>query len=105
MYPKAPDMTRPEMQSLSDGELFAIIENGVRLTGMPGWGAPGQHDDAESWELVHFIRHLPKITEEELGEMKAANPKSPQALEKEDAIRRFLAGEEPPPPAAPSPEH
>src|SRR5688572_8891316 len=35
MYPKAPDMTLPATQSLSDGELFSIIENGVRLTGMP----------------------------------------------------------------------
>jgi hypothetical protein len=27
MYPKAPDMTLPATQSLSDGELFSIIEN------------------------------------------------------------------------------
>ena len=37
MYPKAPDMRRSATQSLTDGELFYIIENGVRLTGMPAW--------------------------------------------------------------------
>src|SRR5919109_779846 len=36
MYPRVPDMTLQPTQSLSDGELFSIIENGVRLTGMPG---------------------------------------------------------------------
>src|SRR5216684_4438666 len=35
MYPKAPDLTLAATQQLSDGELFSIIENGVRLTGMP----------------------------------------------------------------------
>src|SRR5207253_11164868 len=35
MYPRTPDMTLAATQSLSDGELFSIIENGVRLTGMP----------------------------------------------------------------------
>jgi mono/diheme cytochrome c family protein len=89
MYPKAPDMTLPETQRLSDGELFAIIENGVRLTGMPAWGSPGPEDDNETWELVHFIRHLPKITPEELDEMKELNPKTKKELE--EAIRRFSA--------------
>jgi mono/diheme cytochrome c family protein len=74
LYPKAPDLTLPETQRLSDGELFAIIENGIRLSGMPAWGSPAPDDDAESWELVHFIRHLPRISAEELEEMKALNP-------------------------------
>src|SRR6266545_6919457 len=37
LYPKAPDMTSSATQSLSDGELFYIIKNGIRLTGMPAW--------------------------------------------------------------------
>jgi len=93
LYPKAPDMTLPETQSLSDGELFAIIENGVRLTGMPAWGQPGPEDDQETWELVHFIRRLKQLTPDELAEMESLNPKSRKDLEEEDAIRKFLAGE------------
>ena len=87
-------MTLPETQSLSDGELFAIIENGVRLTGMPAWGQPGPEDDQETWELVHFIRRLDHLTTEELAEMEALNPKSRKDLDEEEAIRKFLAGED-----------
>ena len=97
MYPRAPDMTLPETQQLSDGELFAIIENGVRLTGMPAWGSPGPEDDAETWGLAHFIRHLPELTPEELDEMKELNPKTKKELEEVEAIRRFLGGEARPP--------
>ena len=96
LYPKAPDMTQPATQGLSDGELFAIIENGVRLTGMPAWGRPGPEDDEETWQLVHFIRRLPQLSANELAEMEPLNPRSPKQLEEEQAIRRFLAGEDPP---------
>jgi mono/diheme cytochrome c family protein len=95
LYPRAADMRRPETQSLTDGELFYIIENGVRLTGMPAWGGPGTAEG--SWHLVHFIRHLPNLTADEKAQMEALNPKSPdewRALQDEDA---FLRGEEPEP--------
>jgi mono/diheme cytochrome c family protein len=93
LYPKAPDMTLSDTQRLTDGELFAIIEDGVRLTGMPAWGGPGPEDDAETWELVHFIRHLPRLSPDELEVMKALNPKTRKELEEEEEIRRFLSGE------------
>jgi mono/diheme cytochrome c family protein len=80
LYPKAPDMTRAETQEMSDGALFATIENGIRLTGMPGWGNGTAESAYGSWTLVHFIRHLPKLTAEELEEMKELNPKSRQEL-------------------------
>ena len=95
-YPKVPDMTLPATQGLSDGELHAIIENGVRLTGMPAWGSPGTEDDAETWELVHFIRKLPSLGPAELEEMKDLNPKTRKELEEEEEIRRFLSGEDSP---------
>lgn len=58
MYPRTPDMTAHATQSLSDGELFAIIENGVRLTGMPAFGTGTAESARGSWVLVHFIRQL-----------------------------------------------
>lgn len=94
MYPRAPDMTGEETQSQSDGELFATIENGVRLSGMPGFGNGTAESARGSWALVHFIRHLPKLTEEELSEMERLNPKT---LAEWNAIREeqeFLAGGE-----------
>jgi mono/diheme cytochrome c family protein len=38
LYPRVPDMRLAQTQGLTDGELFAIIEDGVRFTGMPAWG-------------------------------------------------------------------
>lgn len=100
LYPKAPDMTLPPTQSLSDGELFFIIKNGVRLTGMPAWGRDTPEDDRETWQLVHFIRHLPKITEAELSEMEVMNPVSPSELKEREEETRFLEGKAEPPPAS-----
>ena len=90
LYPKAPDMSLPETQSLSDGELFYIIHHGVRLTGMPAWGGDDPDRDLDSWKLVHFIRHLPTITAAELEEMRALNPKTRKEFEEEEMVRKFL---------------
>ena len=74
LYPRVPDMRKAETQNLTDGELFYIIENGVKLTGMPAWA----HEDAnDNWKLVHFIRHQPKLTPQELARMQALNPRAP----------------------------
>ena len=102
LYPKAPDMASSATQSLSDGELFYIIKNGIRLTGMPAWGEDTREDDRESWQLVHFIRHLPRINQEEVEGMKAMNPKTRKEREEEEEIEGFLTGKGS---AAPHPEH
>ena len=99
LYPKPPDMRAAGTQDLTDGELFYIIHNGIRLTGMPAFGQGSPDDDTDSWKLVHFIRHLPSITSDEVEKMKGMNPKSPHELEENEAIRRFLAGEDVQPPS------
>jgi mono/diheme cytochrome c family protein len=73
MYPPAPDM-REKTQQLTDGELFYIIKNGIRFTGMPGWGG----EDEDNWKLVLFIRHLPQLSPKELELMKEINGQGPQ---------------------------
>jgi mono/diheme cytochrome c family protein len=93
LYPKAPDMRLADTQTLTDGELYWIIENGVRLTGMPAWGS-GTADDEDSWKLVHFVRHLNDLTPEQLDEMEALNPKTPAELEEEREDRSFLQGDD-----------
>ena len=92
LYPKVPDMRQAATQSLSDGELFYIIENGVRLTGMPAWGTGTPEGTDASWKLVHFIRHLPKLTDAEIEQMKSLNPTSPDEWREEEEMRRFLEG-------------
>ncbi|TRZ97721.1 MAG: cytochrome C [Nitrospiraceae bacterium] len=88
--PKAPDLRLPDIQSMSDGEIFWVIHNGIRFTAMPAWGEGDPVEDKDSWKLVHFIRHLPQLTPEELGRMKALNPKTKHDLEEEAAFGEFL---------------
>lgn len=90
LYPKAPDMRLPATQQLSDGELFYIIEHGIRFTGMPGWRTGTTAGEQSSWHLVHFIRHLPALTPAELEAMKARNPRSPEEIRFEIEEERFL---------------
>ena len=56
MYPRVPNLGGPGVQSWSDAELFWIIKNGVRFTGMPGFGK--SQSDKEIWDLVHYVRSL-----------------------------------------------
>lgn len=92
MSPRTPDMTLAATQSLSDGEIFSIIENGVRLTGMPGFGSGTAESASGSWSLVHFIRHLPELTPDELAEMERLNPKSAEEWEQMQKEKAFLEG-------------
>jgi mono/diheme cytochrome c family protein len=91
LYPKAPDMRLPRTQKLTDGELYYTIHNGIRLTGMPAWGAEEKDDD--SWKLVLFIRHLPELTPTEEREMESLNPKGPAENLEEQEEEQFLNGE------------
>ncbi len=93
-YPRAPDLRLADTQSMSDGEIFWVIHNGIRFTAMPAWGESDPAQDMDSWKLVHFIRHLPQLTPEELDQMKALNPKTKKDLEKEAAFDRFLQGDD-----------
>jgi mono/diheme cytochrome c family protein len=59
MYPPAMDLTSAHVQHWSDGELYWIIRNGVRLTGMPSWQSSVSEND--TWKLAHFIHKLPHL--------------------------------------------
>ena len=92
MYPRPPDMRQKDTQEMSDGELYYTIKNGVRLSGMPAFGDPGD-DDVDSWKLVAFIRHLPQLTPAEETEMQHLNPKSPDEIQEEKEEEDFLKGD------------
>lgn len=57
MYPRASDLTSASVQQYSDPELFWIIKNGIRFSGMPGFGRV--ESDEHIWDLVRYIRTLP----------------------------------------------
>jgi len=66
LYPKPPNLLLPRTQNLTDGQIHYIIENGVRLTGMPAWGSPHEEQNDVSWKLVLFIRQLREPTAAEI---------------------------------------
>ena len=95
LWPKAPDMRQGRTQNLTDGELFWIIENGIRFTGMPAWSTGTQDGEQASWNLVHFIRRLPKLTPEEIKEMESLNPKSPAEVREDIEAEILKSGGKP----------
>jgi mono/diheme cytochrome c family protein len=56
MYPRAADLTLPDVQQYSDRDLFWIVKNGIRLSGMPAFGEV--ESDEHIWNLIQFIRTL-----------------------------------------------
>ena len=90
MYPKPPDLRLSHTQKLTDGEIFYIIENGIRMSGMPAFGGADTAD--QSWKLVYFIRHLPQLTSAEEAQMESLNPKSPDEFREEQEEQNFLSG-------------
>ena len=61
MYPRAADLTTADAQDYSDQELFWIVQNGIRLTGMPGFGKV--ESEEHIWNLVDYVRTLPQASE------------------------------------------
>src|SRR3954452_4241141 len=57
MSPPVPMLSSPEVQSYSDGQLHAVIRDGIRPSGMPA--ARGILNDEELWSIVVYLRHLP----------------------------------------------
>jgi mono/diheme cytochrome c family protein len=78
LNPPAPDLTLPRVQARPDGELFWIVSNGIRTSGMAAFSPT--HKPEEIWHIVSFMRHLPELTAEEQralkggGEQKAEEP-------------------------------
>ncbi|WP_129140143.1 c-type cytochrome [Modicisalibacter coralii] len=53
--------TFSESAHQNPAQQFWIIKNGIKMTGMPSWGAT--HDDEELWELVAFLQEMPSLSE------------------------------------------
>jgi mono/diheme cytochrome c family protein len=65
MYPRASDLGSADVQAWSDAELFWIIQNGIRMTGMPGFGK--NLSDGEIWPLVDYIRSVRANSQRQQG--------------------------------------
>jgi mono/diheme cytochrome c family protein len=92
LYPQVPDMSEASTQQLGDGEIYYVISNGIRLTGMPAWGS---EDKPEAiWDLVSLIRRLPKLSPEELQSLqKAAREAGGELSEQAPELEKKEPGE------------
>ena len=63
LEPAAPDLWKQDTQEMTDGQLFLVVHDGVRMTGMPAFGPT--HNERQIWQIVTFLRHLPGLTPRE----------------------------------------
>jgi mono/diheme cytochrome c family protein len=75
MYPRPANLLSDDAREMSDGELYFVINQGIRYTGMPAFGKPGD-DDAQAWKMDAYIRHLPKLTPAEEQQVLQQSQKS-----------------------------
>ena len=61
LYPQPPNLVE-HGSGHSPQETFWIIKHGLKMTGMPAWGAT--HDDHSIWGLVAFLHKLPELSPE-----------------------------------------
>jgi mono/diheme cytochrome c family protein len=68
LNPPAPDLTKT-VSNLSPREVFWILKNGIKMTGMPAFGPT--HSDEKLWNITAFVERLPDMTREQYSEMAA----------------------------------
>ena len=58
--PKPPDLTDAEWKhGATEGEIFAVIRDGVDGTEMPAFGEKGEKlPERQLWDIVNFVRSL-----------------------------------------------
>jgi mono/diheme cytochrome c family protein len=79
LYPAAPELALGD--DLSPAEQFWTIKHGVKLTAMPAWGKT--HNDELIWDMVAFIRQLPKMSPEQYKATVASAPEDHEEMMKD----------------------
>lgn len=71
-YPRVPDLRSAATQSLTDGEIHFLIENGVQLSGMPALDGPHRIVGPLGWQLTLFVRSLRPLSASDRQQQSAA---------------------------------
>jgi len=75
LNPKPPLLAKlKDISTDPPGEIYWIIKNGIKMTGMPAWGPT--HDANKIWAMVAFVRKLPNMTADEYKVMRYEASKS-----------------------------
>jgi mono/diheme cytochrome c family protein len=79
LYPSAPELAQGD--DLSPAEQFWVIKHGVKLSAMPAWGKT--HDDQLIWDMVAFVRQLPKLNAQQYRAAVASAPEDHDEMMKD----------------------
>lgn len=66
LMPRPPELAK-DMEQWTSAELFWIVKHGVKMSGMPAWGAA--HSEEEIWNIVAFLERLPEMTRAQYSDM------------------------------------
>ena len=62
LNPYPPELVRESAEE-EPAELFWIVKHGIKMTGMPAFGAT--HSDEEIWDIVAFMKRMSKLSPQE----------------------------------------
>jgi len=93
LNPPAPHLWEQDTQDMSDAELFWVIKNGIRMTGMPAFGTT--HPDEKIRDIVAMVRKLPDLKGDQYSQMvEAAGLGAPGGDDADDDAPGHGEGEE-----------
>jgi mono/diheme cytochrome c family protein len=72
LYPRAPELRRGSRSDAAED--FWVVKHGLKATGMPAWGVT--HNDKMLWDVVAFLRKLPKLSPDEYQALVKSAPKT-----------------------------
>ena len=70
-YPRVPQFAQAH-PLLSEAELFWVVKNGIKMTGMPSFGA--NLSDPQIWLIVSFLKKYPNVSDADYKTWTAAGP-------------------------------
>ena len=81
LNPPAPDLAESAGE-MTPAELFWVTKHGIKMTGMPAWGAT--HDDGSIWPVVALMTKLPGL--DEAGYLEMLNAAMGHGHHSDDAV-------------------
>ncbi len=92
MNPPPPDLIKAAAER-TPAEFFWVIKHGIRMTGMPAWGAT--HSDTQLWELVAFLERLPELAAEDYRQLTERSGDDDHRHDHRDPVQAESEGHEP----------
>jgi mono/diheme cytochrome c family protein len=81
MYPRPPDLSATAARR-TPGEMFWVLKNGIKMSGMPAWS---DHADAELWPVVALLARFPAFKPGDYDALAAEADRQRQAAEPKPA--------------------